>query len=130
MCMFLCRSVPFSKDELTAILKFGTDDLFREKDDTRDKELQVWQGLCSLLVVMWTVTGWAVTKCHVNRKWTLTRSCSELRLRTLSRKWEAWPMTFCRSSRSVEQGSVVCKAIAPYHTAPCWRHPAGGKLCH
>ena len=50
--MFLCRSVPFSKDELTAILKFGTDELFREADDARDKELQVQQGVS---ICCWSV---------------------------------------------------------------------------
>ena len=44
------------------------------------------------------------------------RSCSELRLRTLSHKWEAWPTTFSRSSRSVERGRVLCKAVAACHT--------------
>ena len=55
-CILLFRSVPFSKDELTAILKFGTDELFREADDTRDKELQVWCGGCVRLLLTCHVT--------------------------------------------------------------------------
>jgi chromodomain-helicase-DNA-binding protein 1 len=32
--------VPFGKEELSAILKFGAEELFKEGDDSRDKELQ------------------------------------------------------------------------------------------
>lgn len=35
------RNTPFNKDELSAILKFGAEDLFKEGDGERDKELQV-----------------------------------------------------------------------------------------
>jgi chromodomain-helicase-DNA-binding protein 1 len=39
----LDRNTPFNKDELSAILKFGAEDLFKENDGERDKELQVNQ---------------------------------------------------------------------------------------
>jgi hypothetical protein len=39
--LFLNRNTPFNKDELSAILKFGAEDLFKEGDGERDKELQV-----------------------------------------------------------------------------------------
>lgn len=39
-CCFF-RTTPFNKDELSAILKFGAEDLFKEGDGERDKELQV-----------------------------------------------------------------------------------------
>lgn len=35
------RNVPFDKDELNAILKFGTEDLFKEDDKEEDKALKV-----------------------------------------------------------------------------------------
>ena len=34
-------NVPFDKDELNAILKFGTDDLFKDEDKEEDKALKV-----------------------------------------------------------------------------------------
>ena len=34
------RNVPFDKDELSAVLKFGAADLFREGDGESDKALQ------------------------------------------------------------------------------------------
>jgi chromodomain-helicase-DNA-binding protein 1 len=36
----MSKSVPFGKEELSAILKFGAEELFKEGDDSRDKELQ------------------------------------------------------------------------------------------
>ena len=36
-----CRSTPFDKEELTAVLKFGAEELFKEsKDEQGDQELQ------------------------------------------------------------------------------------------
>ncbi len=35
-----CRSVPFDKEELNAILKFGAEELFREGDKEGDQALQ------------------------------------------------------------------------------------------
>lgn len=40
-CSPLCRSIPFDKEELTAVLKFGAEELFKEnKDEQGDKELR------------------------------------------------------------------------------------------
>ena len=46
--MLYCRNVPFDKDELNAILKFGTEDLFKEDDKEEDKALKVRQCMCIL----------------------------------------------------------------------------------
>ena len=48
MCLH-SRSVPFGKEELSAILKFGAEELFKEGDDSRDKELQVCEGVGHIL---------------------------------------------------------------------------------
>ena len=47
--MLCCRNVPFDKDELSAILKFGTEDLFKEDDKEEDKALKVRQCVCILI---------------------------------------------------------------------------------
>ena len=39
-CSILCRSVPFNKEELTAILKFGVVELFKEGEKEGDHDLQ------------------------------------------------------------------------------------------
>ena len=41
LSLTLNRNTPFNKDELSAILKFGAEDLFKDNDGERDKELQV-----------------------------------------------------------------------------------------
>ena len=38
--LYVYRSIPFDKDELTAILQFGVEELFKEGESAGDKELQ------------------------------------------------------------------------------------------
>lgn len=40
-CVYFSTKTPFSKGELTSILKFGAEELF--KDDNEDEEPQVWK---------------------------------------------------------------------------------------
>jgi len=52
MVVFLYhRFVPFSKEELNAVLKFGAEDLFKETVGD-DKALQVHENLICLLWIM------------------------------------------------------------------------------
>ena len=38
--LYVNRSIPFDKEELTAILQFGVEELFKEGESAGDKELQ------------------------------------------------------------------------------------------
>ena len=38
---FLLRNAPFNKEELSSILKFGAEDLFKDQDQDADQKLHV-----------------------------------------------------------------------------------------